>query len=114
MPSFFPTVPVADVEDNKIVKCSADGLSVLLVRDSSGTVFAFENNCSHADKPLERGVWNPQSREMLCPYHKAVFDVGNNGAVKVGPAVVALSVYPVEIRQHRGIETVFVGLETDD
>lgn len=114
MPTFFPTIPVADVSDDKTIKCSADGVSLLLARDSTGVIFAFENNCSHADKPLERGVWNPQSREMLCPYHKAVFDVGNKGAVKVGPAVVALAVYPVEIRQHSGIETVFVGLETDD
>lgn len=114
MLSFLPAAPAAQVESKKILKCTVDGLSILLTRDAAGQVFAFENNCSHADKPLERGVWNPDTRELLCPFHKAVFDVAHGGAVKVGPAVVALQVYPIETRTHQGVETVFVGLDLQD
>lgn len=111
---YFATLSVEDVQTNKPSKCTVDGLSVLLVRDDAGAVFAFENNCSHADKPLERGVWNPRTHEMLCPFHKAVFDVAKNGEVKVGPASVALQVYPTQIREHHGKPTVFVGLDIND
>lgn len=112
--SFFSAVPTAKVSQDKITKCSVDGLSVLVVRDSNDVIYAFENNCSHADKPLDRGVWNPQSREMLCPFHKAVFDVGEGGKVKIGPASVSLEVYPVEVRLQDGIETVFIGLNLEE
>ena len=98
MISFYSAVPLSSIETGKITRCTVDGLSVLIVRDVAGQIFAFENNCSHADKPLERGIWNPETREMLCPFHKAVFDVAHGGAVKVGPAVVALAVYPVLYR----------------
>jgi len=114
MLSFLPVVPTALVESKKLLKCTVDGLSLVLTRDADGQVFAFENNCSHADKPLERGVWNPDTRELLCPFHKAVFDVAHGGVVKVGPAVVALQVYPVEMRDFQGVETVFVGLDLQD
>jgi nitrite reductase/ring-hydroxylating ferredoxin subunit len=114
MLTFIPALPTAHIEKQKLSKCNVDGVSVLLVRDDAGTIFAFENNCSHADKPLERGVWNSSTRELLCPFHKAVFDVGQGGTVKVGPAVVALAVYPVEIRIHQGVETVFVGMNLED
>ncbi|MEN9825975.1 MAG: hypothetical protein RI953_1720 [Pseudomonadota bacterium] len=114
MPTFFPAVSLSQIDDKKITKCVVDGLSVLITRGANGTVYAFENNCSHADKPLERGVWNPATLEMLCPFHKAVFDVGQGGAVKVGPAVVSLVVYPVEVRSHNDVDTVFVGLDVED
>jgi nitrite reductase/ring-hydroxylating ferredoxin subunit len=114
MTQFFPTVTVQSLEDGRMIKCQADGVAVLLARDSEGKIFAFENNCSHADKPLERGLWKPESREIVCPFHKAVFDVSQNGAVKSGPAVVSLTVFTVEVRVHEGVETIFVGLDTAD
>ncbi|MEY4065825.1 MAG: hypothetical protein RIR26_2033, partial [Pseudomonadota bacterium] len=79
MITFHPALCVDAVPSDRPVKCVVDGLSVLLVRDSAGQVFAFENNCSHADKPLEKGRWDPDTREMLCPFHKAVFDVAAGG-----------------------------------
>ncbi|NBX18877.1 MAG: Rieske (2Fe-2S) protein [Proteobacteria bacterium] len=114
MVMFYPALPLSDVDSLKIVKRNVDGMAVLFARDSQGAVFAFENNCSHADKPLERGVWNPQTAEILCPFHKAVFDVRHAGKVKAGPAVVSLQVFPLEIRMHAGVETVFVGLDNED
>ena len=114
MITFHPSLALHAVPSDKAVKCVVDGLSVLLVRDSAGLVFAFENKCSHADKPLEKGRWDPETREMLCPFHKAVFDVASGGAVKVGPAFVALQIYPVEIRQQAGHAVVFVGVDCED
>lgn len=114
MSQFFASLPVDEVGSARPSQCSIDGLSVLLVRDFEGTIFAFENNCSHADKPLEKGVWNAQTREILCPFHKAVFEVAHAGRVSVGPAVVSLQVFPVEIREHNGRPTVFVGIDGSD
>ncbi|MBM3381134.1 MAG: Rieske (2Fe-2S) protein [Betaproteobacteria bacterium] len=112
MSTFFAALPASEVSATQPRRCKVDGVDVLLVRDALGKIFAFENNCSHADKPLDRGVWNPQTREMLCPFHKAVFDVGQGGLVKVGPAVVGLQVFAVDVRLHDGEEFVFV--EMDD
>jgi nitrite reductase/ring-hydroxylating ferredoxin subunit len=112
MSAFFPALPLEDVGTAQPRRCKVDGVDVLVVRDSLGTIFAFENNCSHADKPLDRGVWNPETHEMLCPFHKAVFDVAQGGKVKVGPAAVALRVFAVELRHHAGKDYVFV--EMDD
>lgn len=114
MINFHPVLPVDSVPADKPVKCVVDGLSILVVRDVAGRVFAFENNCSHADKPLEKGRWDPNTHEMLCPFHKAVFDVAAGGAVKVGPAAVALQIYPIEVRQHAGQDTLFVGINSED
>ena len=114
MSQFFAALPADEVGSAKPSKCIVDGLSILLVRDSEDTIFAFENNCSHADKPLEKGVWNAQTREMLCPFHKAVFEVANAGRVRVGPAVVSLQVFPTQVREHNGKPTVFVGIDGSD
>lgn len=114
MITFHPALSVDSVPADKPVKCLVDGLSVLLVRDDAGQFFAFENNCSHADKPLEKGRWDPNTHEMLCPFHKAVFDVAAGGTVKVGPAAVALQIYPIEVRLHAGQNTVFVGIDAED
>lgn len=111
---FFATIPLEELRSTHPTKCSVDGLSVLVVKDEKGSIFAFENNCSHADKPLERGIWNPVTREMTCPFHKAVFDVAQNGIVKVGPAVVSLQVYGTEVREHQGKQTVYVGIDSED
>jgi nitrite reductase/ring-hydroxylating ferredoxin subunit len=114
MLTFYPALPASEVETQKVNKRVVDGVGVLFARDTNGTIMAFENNCSHADKPLERGVWNAEKAEILCPFHKAVFDVRHGGAVKVGPAAVSLQVYPVEVKIHQGVETVFVGLDSED
>lgn len=112
MSSFFAALPLDEVDTARPSRCKVDGVDVLVVRDSLGKIFAFENNCSHADKPLDRGVWNPETREMLCPFHKAIFDVGQGDRVKQGPAVVALQVFAVDVRPHEGRDFVFV--EMDD
>lgn len=114
MSQFFASLPVDEIGSASPIRCTVDGLSILLVRDTEGTIFAFENNCSHADKPLEKGVWNALTREILCPFHKAVFEVSNAGRVRVGPAVVSLQVFPVQIRDHNGKPTVFVGIDGAD
>lgn len=114
MSQSYAALPLEDLNTAQPRRCSVDGLDLLFVLDAQGQVFAFENNCSHADKPLERGVWNPQTREMLCPFHKAVFDVGHGGIVKVGPAAVALQVYPTQIRTHLGRDFVFVEIDNVD
>ncbi|NBO37002.1 Rieske (2Fe-2S) protein [bacterium] len=114
MIQFHPTLLLSQLTSKQVSRCVVDGLSLLLAVDSAGQVFAFENNCSHADKPLERGVWNPDTHEMICPYHRAIFDVARGGSVKVGPAFVALQVFPTEIRDFQGEKTVFVGLSNED
>lgn len=114
MIEFFPALPLESLSDTQPVACQIDGLSILLALDSQGQVNAFENNCPHADKPLLAGRWTASTREILCPFHKAVFDVGQGGQVKAGPACVPIQVFETELRDYEGQLYVFVGVDTAD
>ena len=75
-----------------------DDEAVLLVK-SSDDVYAFENQCSHMDKSLIKGKWNPERCEILCVFHKAIFDVKQKGKVIQGPATSPIKTYEVKVEQ---------------
>ncbi|MEY2988599.1 MAG: hypothetical protein RJB13_2120 [Pseudomonadota bacterium] len=114
MIEYFPALPYAELSESKPSVCMVDGFSILLALDLQGQVHAFENNCPHADKPLQAGRWTAETLEILCPFHKAVFDVGNGGRVKSGPACVPIQVFATELREHGGKQVVFVGVDNSD
>ena len=64
---------------------------VLTVID--GKVYAFEDNCPHADAPLSGGEII-DGKEVVCPVHGACFDI-KTGDVKEGPAFEGIKVYKV-------------------
>lgn len=114
MIAYFPALPYSELSQSKLSVCQVDGLSVLLALDVQGQVHAFENNCPHADKPLQAGRWAAETLEILCPFHKAVFAVGEGGRVKSGPACVPIQVFATELREHEGHQFVFVGVDQSD
>jgi nitrite reductase/ring-hydroxylating ferredoxin subunit len=104
---FFKVCPVCEVSSEKPKKFTVNDHNILIAKSNSHQIFAFDATCSHADKSLEKGTWNPETTEITCPFHKAIFSIAENGAVKAPPAFVPLPVYKVEIKD----EYVFVFLE---
>ncbi|APJ03371.1 Rieske (2Fe-2S) protein [Silvanigrella aquatica] len=100
-----------ELSSEKAIKFHVDGLDILFVKSlQSKQVYAFDNNCNHADKPLEKGKWNSETSEITCPFHKAVFCIAEGGAVKAPPACVPLTVYETEIRTEADGSFVYVNL----
>lgn len=106
---FYKACKLSDLSTEKPTKVTVDEQDILFVKSiHSETVWAFDNNCNHSDKPLEKGKWNPVTSEITCPYHKAVFSIAEKGAVKAAPACVPLAVYQTEIRIENDVAIVYV------
>lgn len=100
MSCFQDLCDISEIPVDKPKLFKVDGLEVLLVKDIENNVYAFENKCSHADKPLERGKWSANTCEILCPYHKARFSL-KDGRALCPPAVTAIEVFPIQINGSR-------------
>ncbi len=100
-----------EVTTLKAFKVCLDGQDILLAKSEDGRIWAFDAMCSHAEKSLEKGRWDAQKAEIMCPFHKAVFAVSEGGAVKAPPAFVGISTYDVQIITENGDEFVFVDVE---
>ncbi|BBH52683.1 Rieske (2Fe-2S) protein [Fluviispira sanaruensis] len=110
--SYFKVCSLSLLSIDKPQKFTVDGLEILLVKAlTDNKVWAFDNNCNHSDKPLEKGRWDPEKAEITCPFHKAVFNIAENGAVKQAPACIPLPVYQTEIRQENNENIVYVFLD---
>lgn len=110
---FYKVCLLNDLSETKLKIFEIDGVEILFVKShfSLSGVYAFANNCNHADKPLEKGRWNFETAEITCPFHKAVFSIKEAGMVKAPPACVPLPVYQTEIRDIELQKYVFVFLE---
>lgn len=108
---FIKVCPAKEISVEKPKKYTIEDTDILLAKSNTNDIFAFNATCTHADKSLEKGKWNPTTAEITCPFHKAVFAVAENGAVKAPPAFVSLPVYQVEIRQESGQEFIYVNLD---
>lgn len=112
---FFEACLVTEVPSDKSLRCKLDGVSVLILKDSQENIYALKNVCSHADLPLHAGPWNPTTCELVCPAHGAKFDICHGGAVTLGPAVLPLEMYRVEVRNNAsGKLAVFVEMPEEE
>lgn len=109
--TWFKVCASSEIEVHKPRKFSIDGQNILLAKSTDGRIWAFDSMCTHAEKSLERGHWNPDSMEITCPFHKAIFSIANHGAVKAPPACVPLSVYSSEIKIEANASFVYVLME---
>lgn len=98
----------SDVSQEKPQKHVVAGVDVLVVKSADDQVWAFQYFCSHADKPLINGKWDPATAQITCPFHRAVFALAEQGAVKAPPACLPLETYPVEIRNEGSNDFVYV------
>lgn len=94
----YPVCSLEELSDSEARKFTVEDVEILLARGEDGAVFAFAQTCTHADKSLEKGRWNAALGQITCPFHRAVFDVKNGGAVLKPPACVPLPVYKTEVR----------------
>ena len=108
---FFKVCLTSEINLEKPKKFNVNGEDILIAKTADNIYLAFTNTCSHADKPLEKGKWNPETAEITCPFHKAVFAIAEHGAVKAPPAFVALTVYKVQIKQENDGEFIYVEME---
>ena len=101
----------SDVTSSKPQKIIVDDCELLVVKTLDEQVWIFNYFCTHADKPLDKGKWDPETGHLLCPFHKAVFSIKEAGKVLAPPASVPLKVYSVEIRTINSEKQVFVDLD---
>jgi len=71
-PNLANGVPLADLEDGKMIVGHANGEPVLLVRQG-GQVFAVGATCTHYSGPLGEGLLVDGT--VRCPWHHACFDL---------------------------------------
>ena len=84
---------VEDVPAGRVVAFEVDGQSIA-VANVEGTLFAFDDNCTHRGCSLAEGILAGTSITCLC--HSSMFQV-TDGTVIEGPAVKPLPTYAVEI-----------------
>lgn len=93
--SWFTAAAAATLNAQGRVCLSVNGIRILLI-ENNGQVFALENRCPHAGKPLDGG--NIHKGTIRCPFHGAEFRL-DNGAHLSPPAFTDLRTFPV---RHRG------------
>ena len=101
-----------DISTTKPKKIIVDDCDLLAVKTLDEQVWIFDYFCTHSDKPLEHGKWNPETGHLLCPFHKAIFAIKESGKVLAPPASVALKVYSTQIQIADGEKKVFVDLNS--
>ena len=90
-PNLAKGVPLAGLEDGKMIVGHANGEAVLLVRQA-GQVFAVGATCTHYSGPLGQGLLVDGT--VRCPWHHACFDL-RSGAPLRAPALNPIPCYDV-------------------
>jgi 3-phenylpropionate/trans-cinnamate dioxygenase ferredoxin subunit len=84
---------LADLAPGAVRTVEIEGCSILLCR-SGERIFAVENQCSHAQQPLEGG--RVKAGWIACPTHGARFDL-ETGEPLCPPATEPIRTFPVRI-----------------
>jgi 3-phenylpropionate/trans-cinnamate dioxygenase ferredoxin subunit len=77
--------------------CLNLGQHKILLIWHNDAVYALENQCSHASKPLTEG--NIEGTEIRCPYHGASFSL-KDGSHLSPPAFRGIQVYPTRLKDN--------------
>ena len=84
-----------DLADETLISVTlSDGSEICLAR-TEGSVFAFEDQCSHASYPLSEGSLSG-GYEIECVLHGATFDL-RDGSPTGPPAESCLRMYDVKV-----------------
>ena len=93
MGGFVRVMPLAELAQ-AVPRCAEVGGRRIGLVNLGGTVYAFDDTCTHAHASLCAG---PMSGcEIVCPLHGATFDV-RSGEVTGPPAAEDLATYEVRI-----------------
>jgi 3-phenylpropionate/trans-cinnamate dioxygenase ferredoxin subunit len=104
MGAFVKVCNTADVSEGKAHRFVIDGTPVAVYHCKSG-YRATHDTCTHAEASLAEGDFDCDDGTIECPLHGARFNIVTGKALSL-PAVVALRVFPVEVRG----EEVFVSI----
>ena len=85
---------VDDLDVNEALRIEIEGLAIALVKDSSGTVHAIGDTCTHGDISLAEGFVEGDTLE--CWAHGSKFSL-ETGKPRTLPAYEPVPVYPVTI-----------------
>jgi len=91
--NFVRVAAVADVPPGKLLGVEVDGHSICLA-NADGQLYAFKNNCSHRDFPLDTGEL--EGAQVECSWHGAKFDVTTGKALQL-PAIKPIVTYEVRV-----------------
>lgn len=100
---FVRVAAVEDVPPGKLLGVEVDGVSICLA-NADGQIYAFKNNCSHRDFPLDTGEM--EGSRVECSWHGARFDVTTGKAVQL-PAIKSIQTFDVRLEDGE----VFVAVE---
>lgn len=70
--AWTPVAPLAELKAKGRLCCRIDGIKLLLLQEND-RIYAVENRCSHAFKPLDQG--KVAQGTIQCPYHGATFNL---------------------------------------
>ena len=88
---------IADLESTSRLDGEVDGYRVRAAR-VNGTLYAFEDRCTHDDSPFEDGPI--EDCEIICPRHGARFSLRTGEALSP-PAYEPLRIFAVREREGR-------------
>ena len=91
---FTPVLASSKLAENKPAKASANGVSIVLVRQGD-SIFALRDTCTHLGGPLSEGTLEGDS--IRCPWHGSRFCL-KDGSVLDGPAVFPERLFDVRER----------------
>lgn len=91
---YVPVAPFDAIDECHTLRVELRGYVVCIAK-CGGTVWAFQEFCTHRCGPLSEGCILANTIE--CPWHKSVFDM-NTGEVVDGPAKVPLKTFDVQVR----------------
>ena len=98
---------IDDVADGAALRVDIDGVAVSVVRIGDEW-FAIGDTCTHADFSLSDGMVWPDTCEIECPKHGAMFSL-RTGEPTTLPATVAEPVFVVQVDG----SDVFIALDAD-
>lgn len=95
-------IAVADVDalrEGETLRVQING-NVMTIVKLGGSIFAFQEFCTHRFGPLSEGRFDAQQEQVTCPWHGSCFDV-RTGKVARGPAKEDLRTYEVEMQDNK-------------
>ena len=91
--AFTRLCAVDDVPDDDMVSFVIDYEEVLVVRDASGALHAFEAICPHEDYPLVEGLFDGAT--ITCVNHGWIFNASTGRGIS--PPNCRIAEYPIEV-----------------
>lgn len=93
MADFVRVASLADLPPGTLQAVEVEGRNVCLA-NADGTVYAFQDNCSHRDYPLHDGAL--EGTRLECGWHGGKFELSSGRAVGL-PAIKPIATYDVRI-----------------